>query len=94
MSLMLCSAALTVLERSTTAAILTTLQHPSCGPTHHIHPTPLHDRLFVLLQGIALEKIYFGNSCKKILLGFDLSMTLIFLPNAQVCPFPAAWHPV
>lgn len=75
----------TVLERSTTAAIPSTLQHPSCHPIHQ-------DRLFVLIQGIAPEKIPFGNGHNKNLLGFDLSMALIFLPNAQVWPFPAAWH--
>lgn len=85
LSLMLCSVALAVLERSTTAAIPSTLQHPSCHPIHQ-------DRLFVLIQGIAPEKIPFGNGHNKNLLGFDLSMALIFLPNARVWPFPAAWH--
>lgn len=43
---------------------------------HH----PLHqDRLFVLIQGIAPEKVHFGNGHNKNPLGFDLSMTLIFL---------------
>lgn len=72
LSLMLCSAALTVLERRTTVAILSTLQHPSCRPTHHIHPTPLHDRLFVLLQGTAPEKNSLWKQPQKGSFGFWL----------------------
>lgn len=62
------SPAFDALQGSTTAAIPSSLQLPSCHPIHQIH----QDRLSVLIQGIAPEKIHFGNGHNKNLLWFWL----------------------